>query len=64
MRVGFVGLGAMGAPMALNLCKAGHAVCAFDIRPGAAGALVAAGGAVAADAAHAARDAENGKHRG
>ena len=26
MKVGFVGLGAMGVPMALNLLKAGHAV--------------------------------------
>jgi putative dehydrogenase len=58
VRVGFVGLGAMGTPMALNLCKAGHAVRAFDIRPAAAGALVAAGGSFAADTADAARDAE------
>ena len=29
MRVGFVGLGVMGKPMALNLIKAGHEVKAF-----------------------------------
>lgn len=58
MRIAFVGLGAMGAPMALNLVKAGHEVCGFDVRPGAADALVAAGGRAAASAAEAARDAE------
>lgn len=31
--VGFVGVGNMGAPMALNLAKAGYGVCAFDTRP-------------------------------
>jgi putative dehydrogenase len=58
MRIGFVGLGAMGAPMALNLQRAGHAVCGFDLRPGASDALVAAGGSTAASAADAARGAE------
>ena len=58
MRVGFIGLGAMGVPMALNLVKAGHAVRGFDVRPRAADALVAAGGAAAASAADAAKDAE------
>jgi 3-hydroxyisobutyrate dehydrogenase-like beta-hydroxyacid dehydrogenase len=42
MKIGFVGLGAMGVPMALNLVKAGHAVRGFDVRAGAADALVAA----------------------
>jgi 3-hydroxyisobutyrate dehydrogenase len=58
MRIAFVGLGAMGAPMSLNLVKAGHEVCGFDTRPGAADALVAAGGRTAASAAEAARGAE------
>jgi putative dehydrogenase len=58
MRVGFVGLGAMGVPMALNLVKAGHAVRGFDVRAGAADVLVAAGGTAATSAADAARDAE------
>lgn len=30
MKIGFIGLGNMGAPMALNLVKAGHAVTGFD----------------------------------
>jgi 3-hydroxyisobutyrate dehydrogenase len=34
-RVGFVGLGNMGAPMALNLAKAGFEVVAFDLVPAA-----------------------------
>ena len=31
--VGWIGLGAMGAPMASFVAKAGHAVTAFDIDP-------------------------------
>ena len=31
MKVGFIGLGNMGAPMALNLVKAGHEVTGFDL---------------------------------
>jgi len=58
LRVGFVGLGAMGAPMAINLVKAGHTVCGFDVRAGATDALVAAGGTAASSVAEAARDAE------
>jgi putative dehydrogenase len=58
MRVGFVGLGAMGVPMALNLVKAGHSVRGFDVRPGASDALVAAGGTAASSAADAARDVD------
>jgi 3-hydroxyisobutyrate dehydrogenase len=34
-RVGFVGLGNMGAPMAANLVRAGHQVAAFDLVPAA-----------------------------
>ena len=30
MKIGFIGLGTMGAPMAANLAKAGHAVTGFD----------------------------------
>ena len=32
MRIGFIGLGNMGAPMAQNLAKAGHIVLGFDIQ--------------------------------
>ena len=44
MRVGFVGLGAMGLPMAANLVKAGHRVAGFDLKPAAMKALAEAGG--------------------
>ena len=47
-RIGFVGLGAMGLPMARNLAARGFAVRGYDIRPEARTALSAAGG-VAAD---------------
>ncbi|MBR0679146.1 3-hydroxyisobutyrate dehydrogenase [Roseomonas eburnea] len=50
--IGFVGLGNMGAPMARNLIKAGHAVAAFDIMPAAIEAVPGARHAAsAADAA-------------
>jgi 3-hydroxyisobutyrate dehydrogenase len=58
MHIGFIGLGAMGAPMALNLVNAGHAVRGFDVRAGAAKDLAAAGGQAVASAADAARDAD------
>jgi 3-hydroxyisobutyrate dehydrogenase-like beta-hydroxyacid dehydrogenase len=32
MRIGFIGLGNMGGPMALNLIKAGHALTVHDVR--------------------------------
>src|SRR5579875_3548925 len=49
-RIGFIGLGNMGAPMAANLLKAGHAVTGFDINRAALDALAAQGGTPAADA--------------
>jgi 3-hydroxyisobutyrate dehydrogenase len=36
MRVGWLGLGAMGAPMAACLAQAGHAVSSYDVVPGRA----------------------------
>jgi 3-hydroxyisobutyrate dehydrogenase len=57
-RIGFVGLGNMGAPMALNLLKAGHQVAGFDLVPAALEALAKAGGTPAASAAAAASGAE------
>ncbi|MEX2518683.1 MAG: NAD(P)-binding domain-containing protein, partial [Paracoccaceae bacterium] len=33
MKIGFIGLGNMGAPMAANLAKAGHEVTGFDLAP-------------------------------
>jgi len=35
MRVGFIGLGAMGLPMARNLLRGGHAVQGYDLSPAA-----------------------------
>ena len=32
MRIGFIGLGNMGGPMALNMIKAGHSLTVYDIR--------------------------------
>jgi 3-hydroxyisobutyrate dehydrogenase len=46
-RIGFIGLGNMGLPMALNLLKAGHHVEGFDVNGAAVEKLVAAGGASA-----------------
>lgn len=58
MRIGWLGLGAMGAPMASCLARAGHDVAGYDVVPGRAASL-AAGGLRAADTvAAAARDAD------
>ena len=49
MRIGFIGLGNMGAPMAANLASAGHAVVGFDpLATGPAGLSIASSGAEAA----------------
>ena len=57
MRVGWLGLGAMGAPMAGCLARAGHSVAAYDIVPGRAAALAADGVGAAASITGAVRDA-------
>jgi 3-hydroxyisobutyrate dehydrogenase len=44
-RIGFIGLGNMGLPMAQNLIKAGHQVEGVDINPAAIEKLKSAGGA-------------------
>jgi 3-hydroxyisobutyrate dehydrogenase len=43
-RIGFIGLGNMGLPMAQNLIKAGHQVEGVDVNPAAVEKLKAAGG--------------------
>ena len=58
MRIAFVGLGAMGVPMAANLVQAGYEVTGFDVRAAAIEPLVAAGGKGATSAADAARGAD------
>ena len=55
MRIAFIGLGNMGAPMATNLLKAGHDVVVFDLVDSAIQALKAAGASAAASAAEATR---------
>ena len=57
-RIGFLGLGNMGGPMAANLLKAGHAVRGFDPVAAARERLAAAGGAPAGSIAEAVRQAE------
>jgi 3-hydroxyisobutyrate dehydrogenase len=42
-KIGFIGLGNMGGPMAINLVKAGHEVRVFDLSPDAIATLVEAG---------------------
>lgn len=44
MKLGFIGLGIMGKPMAINLLKAGHEVLVFDIHQDNVDQVVAAGG--------------------
>ena len=56
--VGFVGLGAMGLPMALNLVRAGYTVQGFDLNPAALAALHEASGIGVASAAAAANGAD------
>ena len=48
MKVGFVGLGHMGGPMAGNILAAGHDLVVHDLHREAGTALVAAGAAWAA----------------
>lgn len=57
-RIGFVGLGNMGGPMARNLVKAGHEVACFDIASAAIAPVAAAGATPAGSAAEAARGAD------
>ncbi len=56
-RIGFIGLGNMGGPMAINLIKAGHDVVAFDLVEAALERVRAAGGRSAASAREAVLDA-------
>ena len=58
MKVGFIGLGNMGLPMALNLLKAGHEVAGFDLEQSQLEAFSTAGGSIAANANATAKDAD------
>ncbi|WP_339463066.1 3-hydroxyisobutyrate dehydrogenase [Pseudomonas sp. EA_105y_Pfl2_R69] len=59
MHIGFLGLGNMGGPMALNLLKAGHSLTVYDLSSASLARLVEAGATAAASpAAIAQGDAE------
>jgi 3-hydroxyisobutyrate dehydrogenase-like beta-hydroxyacid dehydrogenase len=47
MNLGFIGLGAMGIPMAERLIEAGYALTVFDVNPAASAALAKRGATVA-----------------
>ena len=57
-RIGFIGVGTMGLPMATNLVKKGFAVTAYDLNPEAVKAAAAAGMTAAASAAEAVAGAD------
>ena len=56
--IAFIGLGNMGAPMAANLVKAGHAVTGFDLVEAAKTAAAASGVPIAPSAAEAVANAD------
>lgn len=56
--IGFIGLGIMGQPMALNLLKAGNKLVVYNRTAAKAEPLKQAGARVAASAAEAAKDAD------
>ncbi|WP_037368174.1 2-hydroxy-3-oxopropionate reductase [Amycolatopsis orientalis] len=57
-RIGFIGLGVMGTPMAAHLAAAGHEVSGFDLNADALAKLEAAGGRAAKDVVDAVSEAE------
>ena len=57
-RIGFIGLGNMGLPMARNLVKAGHQVTGFDLSKASVDALAADKGISAKSVADACKDAD------
>jgi 2-hydroxy-3-oxopropionate reductase len=58
MKLGFIGLGIMGRPMALNLCRAGHALWVHGRRPVTMEVLVEAGAQACRSVADVAVNAE------
>ncbi|MDF9618197.1 3-hydroxyisobutyrate dehydrogenase [Pseudomonas entomophila] len=58
MRIAFIGLGNMGAPMARNLIKAGHQLNLFDLNQTVLAELAGLGGQVSASPKAAAADSE------
>jgi 3-hydroxyisobutyrate dehydrogenase len=58
MKIAFIGLGNMGAPMARNLIKAGHALNLFDLNQTVLKELAELGGTISDSPRHAAQGAE------
>ena len=56
--IGFIGLGVMGKPMALNLIRAGYSLVVHDQRPGPVKELVKSGAATSGTPAEVARRSE------
>ncbi|KPL54942.1 3-hydroxyisobutyrate dehydrogenase [Prosthecomicrobium hirschii] len=57
-RIGFIGLGNMGGPMAANLVKAGHTVKGYDLSEASAARFAEIGGTVVGSAGEAAADVD------
>jgi 2-hydroxy-3-oxopropionate reductase len=57
-KIGFIGLGIMGKPMAMNLLKAGYALTVYDIVPERIKELVAAGAKAAASSRDVAKQSD------
>jgi 3-hydroxyisobutyrate dehydrogenase len=58
VRVGFVGLGNIGLPMARNVARAGFALTVFDLDPAPGAVLAADGAALAPSLAHVGRECD------
>ena len=58
MKIAFIGLGNMGAPMARNLIKAGHSLNLFDLNKTVLEELAALGGTISASPKVAAQGSE------
>jgi 3-hydroxyisobutyrate dehydrogenase-like beta-hydroxyacid dehydrogenase len=58
MRIGFIGTGTMGTPIASCLIAAGHRLTVYDLRPEAMGVLIGHGAATADSPSEAAYGAE------
>src|SRR2546425_7535859 len=56
MKIGFIGIGAMGQPMLANVLKKGHGVAAYAVVEAALDGAIKLGAARAASSAAAARD--------
>lgn len=57
-KIGFLGIGTMGGPMARNILRKGYAVKAYDLNPAAIAAHVAAGGTSAVSLAELGADCD------